>query len=378
MLSELAMQTRTQLKEIREQRGVSAARLAKLVGTSRQTIYSIEAGDYVPNTALALQLAKILEVKVEDLFRLEGEREAPPPPVSVDLISSGGAHKGQPVRLCRVGKRTVGVPAIPEPPMLPMADGVIVGAATRSGHAQVHVLQDDLENGKRLLIAGCDPGISLLVQHLARFEDVDAVIAASSSQQALEWLHEGKVHVAGTHLRDLPSGEYNLPVVRRLFGKHEAKVVTFAIWEQGLVLQPGNPKEIQSVADLARKNVTIVNREKGAGSRALLDEKLREAGVPADRVKGYDRVAYGHLPAALAVSMQEADCCIATRSAARAFGLSFIPLATERYDLVIRRQYARLPAIEAMLDALNRAAIRRKLEVLAGYDTSHTGEVLLS
>jgi len=372
------METRTQLNEIREQRGISAARLAKLAKVSRQTVYAIEAGDYVPNTTLALQLAKILEVKVEDLFRLESEPAAPAPPLTVDLIASAHARKGQPVQLCRVGKRMVGVSTISQPAMLPMADGVILESSQRTHQAEVHVFQEDLEAGKRLLIAGCDPGISLLVQHLARFDDVDTVVAPSSSQQALEWLRDGKVHVAGSHLRDLPSGEYNLPTIRRLFGKTEVKVVTFAIWEQGLVLQPGNPKGIRSVADLARKNVSIVNREKGAGSRELLDQKLREAGVASGRVKGYDRVAYGHLPAALTVSMQEADCCIATRSAARAFGLSFVPLATERYDLVIRRQHVRLPAIEALLDVLNRAAIRRKLELLAGYDTSHTGEVLVT
>jgi putative molybdopterin biosynthesis protein len=97
-----------------------------------------------------------------------------------------------------------------------------------------------------------------------------------------------------------------------------------------------------------------------------------------NRVKGYERIAHGHLPAALAVSMREADCCIASRSAARAFGLTFIPLATERYDLIVRRHHTRLPAVQALLDALNRAAIRRKLETLAGYDTSHTGEVLVT
>ena len=142
------------------------------------------------------------------------------------------------------------------------------------------------------------------------------------------------------------------------------KVVTFAIWEQGFVLQSGNPKHIRGAADLARKDVRIINREKGAGSRDLLDQKLREAGVSADAVNGYNRVVPGHLPAALAVSLNDADCCVATRSAARAFGLSFIPLATERYDLVVRRQLLRLPAVQALFDVLNRAAIRRKLEVL--------------
>jgi molybdate-binding protein len=132
------------------------------------------------------------------------------------------------------------------------------------------------------------------------------------------------------------------------------------------------------VADLAKKSVSIVNREKGAGSRELLDNQLREAGIRPEQVRGYDREALGHLPAAIAVSLGEGDACIATRSAARAFGLHFIPLATERYDLAVRRAHARTPAVEALIDALNRAAIRRKLELMAGYDTSHTGDVLVA
>jgi len=372
------VETRTQLHEIREQRGISAVRLAQLTGVSRQTIYAIEAGDYVPNTALALQLAKILEVHVEDLFQIEADPGALPPPAMVELI--GGLEpprKGQPVQLCKVGKRTFGVSADPQPLTLPMADGLIVDSWRRNKQAQVHVFQPGLDDGKRLLIAGCDPGISLLAQHLGRFDDVDMIVAPSTSQQALQWLRQGKVHVAGSHLRDSSSGEYNLPAIKRLFPGGAMKVVTFAIWEQGLVLAPGNPKNIRGVEDLARKGVRIVNREKGAGSRDLLDQRLREAGIPADQVTGYERTAHGHLPAALAVSLGEADCCIATRSAARAFGLSFLPLATERYDLVMRRQSVRLPAVQALLDVLNRAAVRKKLEMLAGYDTRHTGEVLI-
>jgi putative molybdopterin biosynthesis protein len=373
------MQTRTELHEIRRRRDISAAQLAKLAGVSRQTIHAIEAGDYIPNTTLALQLAQLLEVRVEELFSLEPEPGAAPKPVTVDLIGAAGpVRKGQPVRICQVGKRMIGVSTASQPAMLPMADGVVIESSKRTHQADVHVFQSDPEEGKRLLIAGCDPGMSLLAQHLARFDDVDLVVAQASSQQALEWLKQGKVHVAGSHLRDSSSGEYNLPAIKRLFPRGSVKVVTFAIWEQGFVLQSGNPKHIRGAADLARQDVRIVNREKGAGSRELLDQKLREAGIPADHVRGYNRLAPGHLPAALAVSLNEADCCVATRSAARAFGLSFIPLATERYDLVVRRQLVRLPAVQALLDVLNRAAIRRKLEVLAGYDTSHTGEVLVA
>ncbi|HML17096.1 MAG TPA: substrate-binding domain-containing protein [Bryobacteraceae bacterium] len=370
------METRTQLNTIREQRGVSAAQLAKLAGVSRQTIYAIEAGDYVPNTTLALQLAQILEVHVEDLFSLEPANPAPPKPVTVDLLNAEAARKGQPVQICRVGTHSIGVVSAAQPLMLPVADGVIV--ETQKNRAGVQLFPDNIDESKRLLIAGCDPGISLLVQHLARFDDVDLVVAPSSSRQALEWLKEGKIHVAGSHLRDSSTGEFNLPMIERLFPRGSVKVVTFAIWEQGLVVEAGNPKNIRGVADLARKDVRIVNREKGAGSRDLLDQKLQEAGVPAAKVNGYAKIAAGHLPAALAVSQKEADACIATRSAARAFGLSFIPLGVERYDLIVRRQYLRLASVQALLDVLNRAAIRRKLELLAGYDTSRTGQVLVA
>ncbi|HEV2687444.1 MAG TPA: substrate-binding domain-containing protein, partial [Bryobacteraceae bacterium] len=274
------METRTQLSEVRRQRGISAAQLAKSAGVSRQTIYAIEAGDYVPNTTLALQLARILEARVEDLFQLETDAPPLPPPVTVELLSGQDpARKGQPVQLCVVGKHTVAVSADPQPLMLPMADGVILESAKRRQQAEVHVFQKDAEQTKRLLIAGCDPGISLLTQHLARYDDIDLVVAPSSSRQALEWLKQGKAHVAGSHLRDVPSGEYNLPAIGRLFPRGSVKVVTFAIWEQGLVIATGNPKGIQSAADLARKDVRIVNREKGAGSRELLDRHLREVGV---------------------------------------------------------------------------------------------------
>jgi molybdate-binding protein/DNA-binding XRE family transcriptional regulator len=355
------MKTRTHLNEIRERRGISAAALAKLSGVTRQTIYAIEAGDYIPNTTVALQLARILEVGVEELFSLEAESLAASKPVAVDFITP--ARGGQPVQLCRVGNRMIGVSSV-ERLMLPPADAIVIDSK------RAQTFENEQEDPKRLLIAGCDPGISLLAQHL------DIVVAPSTSRQALEWLKQGKVHVAGTHLRDTATGDYNLPIVKHLFPPGSVKVVTFAIWEQGLVTRTGSP--IRGVEDLAKKGIRIMNREKGAGSREVLDQHLRAAGIPMERVHGYDRIATGHLPAAQAVSEGDADCCIATRSAAHAFGLHFIPLATERYDLVIRRQFAKLPAIEALLDALNRSALRRKLEMLAGYDTVHTEEVLVA
>lgn len=362
------------MREIRENRGIGAAALARLVGVSRQTVYAIEAGDYVPNTAVALQLARALETGVEDLFRLDEEPPSPPKAASVEILGAP-ALPGQPVRLCRVGKQTIGVSAAPPEWGLAMADGVVAGPLEKASRkAPVRALQEHAGEEKRLLVAGCDPAISLLAHFVARADGVEMILAPCGSRQALEWLKAGKAHIAGSHWKDDRSGEYNLPLVRRLFPRGGAEVVTFAVWEQGLVVARGNPKGIREVADLARKDVSIRNREAGAGSRQLLDERLAAAGVEARSVRGYDRAANGHLPAALAVSAGEADCCVATRAAALAFGLDFLPLAVERYDLVVPRRFAALPAVQAALDALNRAAMRRTLEALAGYDTGHTGE----
>src|SRR4030095_16650079 len=125
----------------------------------------------------------------------------------------------------------------------------------------------------------------------------------------------------------------------------------------------------RTVGDLQRKNVWFMNRQAGSGSRMLLDRLLREAGIAQRSVQGYSRVAAGHLAAAYAVVAGDADCCLATRSAARAFDLGFVPLHTERYDFIFRRSTLESPACQTFMDVLQRASLRRKLEALAGYDT---------
>jgi putative molybdopterin biosynthesis protein len=131
------------------------------------------------------------------------------------------------------------------------------------------------------------------------------------------------------------------------------------------------------VEDLGRKDVSIVNREVGAGSRFLLDSHLARVGIDSRKVAGYRRHAPGHLAAAWQVRAGAADCCIATRAAARLFGLGFIPLVSERYDLAMRRQHLELPAMQALLDALNRSSFRRELEGIGGYDARTAGQRML-
>jgi molybdate-binding protein/DNA-binding XRE family transcriptional regulator len=364
------------LAQIRKSRGVGASDLARRVNVSRQTIYAIEAGTYVPNTEVALHLARELEVTVDELFSLQEADPTSPEPLAAEVLSAAEPENGQPVRICQVGSRWVSVPVTASPYYMPEADGIIKRAGRTNGRAELVVFAKDEAAQKRLVLAGCDPATALLTRMVEKISGVEIVSAAASSRLALGWLKEGKVHIAGSHLEDPKTGEFNLPFVRKEFPEEDFSVVTFARWEEGLVLAQGNPKDIRSVEHLARKNVRFVNRELGSGSRALLDKLLEKAGIESQKVQGYDREACGHLAAAYCVASGDADACLATRSAAKAFSLDFVPLHSERYDLVMRRRIVDLPAVKAFLDVLQRSTLRRKLEVLAGYDTSETGAVI--
>ncbi len=371
------MNIENRLSQLRQKRGYSAAALARKVGVSRQTIYAMEAESYVPNTLVALRLARVLEVPVEELFRLEDESPKPLPTQEVDLLPGGLAvEPGLPVQLCRVDRRTMGVSPSPVAWHLPPADAIVVDSAgkeSRQRRARVQLFQDADQFGNRLLMAGCDPAMSVLARHLQK-SDIELVLAHRNSSQALDLLRMGCVHIAGSHLRDEASGESNLPEVRKLFPRGTAVVIAFAVWEEGIVVAKGNPKAIREIADFARQDVTLVNRELGSGSRSLLDSSLKRLGIPSSKIRGYDQVAYGHLPAAWQVRTGNSDCCVATRAAARVFGLDFVPLISERYDLVIRKQHLAMPAVQFLLDTLNRTAFRRELEGLGGYDTSGAGK----
>lgn len=345
------------LAVVRKSRGVSASDLAAQVGVTRQAIYAIEAGTYMPNTAVALRLGRVLETTVEDLFALEKEEAASNGVQSFEPLNEAFSFEaGEPIQICKLGRRAIGVAPPQFPAWLPMADGI----ATDARHAAITAEPDE---ANRLLIAGCDPALSLLAAH-ARQAGVDVILASGNSASALQWLREGKIDIAGSHLND--------PIAPgRAFC-----VVTFALWEEGFVVRRGNPKSIRSIADLANPKIRFLNREAGSGSRRLFDSLSAAAGLTPDKIKGSETSAPGHLAAAWAVASGAADCCIAAGSAARRFGLDFIPLAAERFELVLHKRDAARKQIESVLDVLNRARFRRQLESIAGYDVSHAGDVV--
>jgi putative molybdopterin biosynthesis protein len=361
------------LAETRQRRGLSAAQLAERVGVRRQSIYAIETGTYLPNTELALKLARELEVSIHRLFALKTTAKRRPGAVAARVIGGPAPSPGPFVRMCRVGDRWVGVPVSAGPYHLPDADGVLGPVDNSSLETEVTMLDDRSRLEQQLVIAGCDPAAMMLAHLVEQACGVRLVAAAASSRLALDLLRDGSVHLAGSHLEDINTGEFNLPFVEKYLSLGPVSIVTLARWEAGLVIAAGNPKGLFRVEDLARPGVTFVNREPGSGSRALLMKLLRNAGMPSRALRGFDRTVPGHLAAAYRVASGDADACLATRSAARSFGLGFVPIQSERYDLVIGRQSCDLPAVQTLLDVLQQATVQKRFEVLTGYDISQMG-----
>jgi molybdate-binding protein len=197
------------------------------------------------------------------------------------------------------------------------------------------------------------------------------------STAAVEALKRGEVHVAGLHVMDPRSGEANLPFVRRHLGDQAVTLVTFASWEAGLLVKGGNPKSIRGPADLVRKNVRLVNREEGSGARLLLDQRLKAEGIKAASVRGYGDVVSSHLDVGRRVAEGAADVGVGVEAIAGLLGLGFIPLQTERYDLVIPSAFLTgHPGVSRLLEALVSREVRAEIEALGGYNTRDIGRVV--
>lgn len=189
-------------------------------------------------------------------------------------------------------------------------------------------------------------------------------------------LARGECHVAGTHLVDPETGEYNVAYVRRVCRGRRVVLVTLVEREQGWTVARGNPKGIRDVADLVRPDVRFVNRQRGAGTRVLLDTRLAERGLSPEAVRGYDREEYTHMAAAVAVASGVADCALTIRAAAEVLGLDFVPLERERYDLALLADDLESPAVAALLDTIRSPEFRRAAERMAGYSAARAGEIV--
>lgn len=251
---------------------------------------------------------------------------------------------------------------------------------------------------------GIQEGQQVRVELLSRLEDIEnAIVAIGSHDLTLDVLanqlhtqypqrtlsssnvgslggllalKRGEAHIAGSHLLDEESGEYNVPYVRRLLNDQETVIVNLVYREQGLMVARGNPKGISGLADLLSGKVRYVNRQRGAGTRVLLDFKLKELGADPSQIRGYDRVEFTHLAVASAIAAGTADAGLGIMAAARALDLDFVPLLKERYDLVMPRSYYESTFLEPLLAILQQPSFKAEVESLGGYDASDMGQVI--
>jgi putative molybdopterin biosynthesis protein len=214
-----------------------------------------------------------------------------------------------------------------------------------------------------------DLAVELLANQLSKF--LDLLTLPVGSLDGLVTLRQNLCNLSGSHLLD-PGGEYNLPFIRHFFPDRAMQVVTLAHREQGLMTAAGNPKAIRSLADLARADVTFINRNPGSGTRLWLDRQLQTQGIPTEGIHGYENAVSTHTKCALLVQTGKADVALGLRAAAHQFGLDFLPLFHERYDIVFAQEQSTMLA--PLLDTLQTSAFRRGIEALTGYETMHTGE----
>jgi putative molybdopterin biosynthesis protein len=265
---------------------------------------------------------------------------------------------------------------------LVQADGLaLVPSGTQGIEAgqkvQVRLYRSQAEIERTILSIGShDLTLDIMAQFLAE-HDRRLTSANVGSQGGLVALRRGEAHFAGSHLFDPKTGEYNISYIRQYMPNIPVKVVALVMREQGLIVGRGNPKGIKSLGDLRMHNVQFVNRQRGAGTRVLLDYYLNLMSIDQSSIEGYQQEEYTHLGVAAAVASGRADCGLGIAAAAQALDLDFIPLFQERYDLVIPKQFADDALLAPLFEVLADSGFRKEVSQLTGYDISVMGTIIL-
>jgi len=300
------------------------------------------------------------------------------------LTSPMGVEDYVRVKLGRVGEKLVATPMGKGAGVissLVRADGLLVVPAGREGTGEgqmvdVELLRPLAEIQETVVATGShDTSLDLMGSFLRRQGTGFYLSSAHvGSQGGLMALKRGEAHMAGVHLLDEATGDYNIRYVKRYLGR-PALLVLLARREQGFIVPKGNPKGIASFSDLARADVSYINRQRGAGTRLLLDYHLKQAGLRPEQVQGYGREHFTHLNVAAAVKSGDADTGLGILSAAKAMDLDFVPVTWEEYELCIPLELEHEPGVQAVLGLIASKEFQRAVEGLGGYDCSEAGRV---
>ena len=232
---------------------------------------------------------------------------------------------------------------------------------------------------KTIVIVGShDNSLDVLADQL-KAEHSELTLSSShvGSMGGLMAIKRGVCHMAGTHLLDTEDGSYNISYLKKYLTDKAVKLIHLVQRDQGLIVQPGNPKQIHGIEDLGRKDLRFINRQTGSGTRILLDYKLKQLGVKADTINGYQNEEFTHMAVAVAVLSGSEDTGLGIYAAAKALNLDFIPVVTEQYDLVVPLEFFETEAVQILLEIIKSPAFKKRVEALGGYNTKNTGTVIL-
>jgi molybdate-binding protein/transcriptional regulator with XRE-family HTH domain len=377
-MTEAPNSTGANLRFARQARGFSQQQLASMAGVSRQAVSAVESGHSDPSLRVALALAQALGLSVEELFG-PGEPATPVTAVSVAPLRGKTGR----VALAPVGDRFVALPlrgdtgsglgflpagGLANPANL-VGTAAVTGGRDGAGFELIPVRPIGPPR-PTLVVAGCDPALPLLATPLAL---LDPPVAFAwwpcGSAAALRLARQGLVHAAGVHTQG-DSVETGLPF------PDGADVVGFTAWREGFAVRPDLKPVVTGLDAIAKHRLRIVNREPGAEARRLLDAERQRLGLDSADLPGYDTQAAGHLQVASAVAAGLAEAGVASEPAARAYGLAFVPLAEERFNLVIPGEHAASREVQALLKVLSSPWLLAQLGGLPGYDAATCGDRL--
>ena len=313
-------------------------------------------------------------------------REKTTATITRKVLSPIGEDEFLRVRLGRVGNKMVATPTQRGAGVimsLVRADGLVLVPRFSEGvdageKVEVELLRPAAHlEGTIVAIGSHDMTLDLLANELHR-SNPELTLASSNvgSLGGLLALARGEAHMAGCHLLDEETGEYNMPFVRRYVKGRLVTVINLVNRVQGLIVPAGNPKAIASLEELARDDITFVNRQRGSGTRVLLDYMLKRDGLSAERIRGYEREEYTHLAVAAAIMGGRPDVGLGILSAARAMGMDFVPLLEEQYDVVIPTEFYESDLLQPLLSLIRSESFRKQVDALGGYDTAKMGEVV--
>jgi putative molybdopterin biosynthesis protein len=324
------------------------------------------------------------------LLRMQGLPEPEPERVeaypSQKIPSKLGVEEFVRVNVGRVGDRVIATP-------LPRGAGSITSLTKASGFMVIPDTVEGIGEDKpqpvtlltsrqrveqTLIVAGSHDITLDVVANLLKNYHPNMTMASGNvgSLGGLLALRKGNAHLAGSHLLDTDTGQYNTSYIRRYLPGLEVRLVNLVYRDQGLVIARGNPKGIKGLGDLTRPDLSLVNRQAGSGTRVLLDWQLKQLGIDSRAIKGYEREEYTHMAIAVDVLSGTADAGMAIYAAAQALGLDFLPVATERYDLVIPAVHFDGPLVQTLLEIITSKEFKNQVMALGGYDVRDTGTLI--